>query len=102
MADNDVLAGERLRVEARPTTLSVAKRVRSFFLNLLGATVVLGDFGTWPPVDIVVVDRGTGRTLKTWHEGHDGGSVLLAQLEQELTDMTYGEFAEKWDLPSGP
>ncbi len=52
-------------------------------------------------IDVVVIDVTTGRTLKTWHEAGDDASVLLSVLNEELAEMPYGEFAEKWDLPAG-
>ncbi len=46
-----------------------------------------------------MIDVPTGRTLRTWYEAGDAASVLLSVLNEELAEMPYGEFAEKWDLP---
>ncbi len=100
MAEDDQVAGGRLRAETRASSLSAGKRARSFAGNLLGELVNLGAAGSWPPVDVVLIDVATGRTVKTWHEGGADASVLLSVLQEDLAKMPYGEFVEKWDIPS--
>ncbi len=95
------MAGERLRVEARPSTVSPVRRAGSYVVNLLAELLGLAAPFGWPRIDVVVTDVPTGRTLKIWHEAGDAASVLLSVLNEELAEMTYGEFAEKWDLPPG-
>ena len=98
MAERDGRAGERLRVEARPSSISGWRRTRSYVLNLLAA-LISGPV-SWPPVDIVLIDLPTGRILKTWYEGGDDASIMLSVLNEELAEMPYGEFLEKWDISS--
>ena len=89
-------AEDRLRVEARPSTVSGFKKVRSFAVN-----AVLAAFSgpvSWPPVDIVLIDEVSGETVRTWHEGGDAASLLTAVLNEDLAEMTLDDFAEKWDL----
>lgn len=95
------MAGERLRVEARPSTVSPVRRGGTYVVNVLAELFGLAAPFGWPRIDVVVIDVPTGRTLRTWHEAGDTASVLLSVLNEELGEMSYGEFAEKWDLPSG-
>ena len=66
-------------------------------MNLLLAAIT--GPSSWPPVDVVVIDQPTGRTVKTWHEGGEAASLLAAVLNEDLETMTLGDFLEKWDLP---
>ena len=101
VAEGDGVAGERLRVEARPSTVSLVRRAGSYVVNVLAELFGLpAPFG-WPRIDVVVIDVTTGRTLRIWHEAGDAASVLLSVLNEELAEMPFGEFAEKWDLPHG-
>ena len=53
--------------------------VRSLAGNLLAA-VTVGSTPTWPPVDVVVVDVSTNRTLRVWHEGGEEAATLMSVL----------------------
>ena len=108
MVERNGRAGEWLRVEIRPSSLSAGRRARSYLLHLLDQ-LFTGPHGITPRVDVVLVDMPTGRIVKTWHEGGkatvddvDDVSILRSVLEEELAEMSYGEFVEKWDLPSAP
>ncbi len=60
-------AGHFFRAQLRHSTYSPWRKVRSFLGNL-----VLSAFtgpGTWPPVDIVLVDLSTGLVVRRWQEG---------------------------------
>lgn len=92
-----MLAGHRLHVETRQSTISMSKRVRALAGNILLA-LITGP-SSWPPVDVVLVDEPTGRTVKTWQEGGEGASLLVTVLKDDLMKMTLNEFVEKWDLP---
>ena len=96
VAEGDGRAGERLRVETRPSSISGWRRKKSHALNLLSA-IFWGPV-RWPPVDIVLIDLATGRILKTWYEGGDDAAIMLSVLNEELAEMTYGEFLEKWKV----
>ncbi len=98
VAERDGLAGEWLRVEAKPSTMSHRRQIRSFVLNLLAEFVPV--LVKWPPVDVVLIDMPTSRILKTWHEGGEDAFILVSVLNEELADMPYGEFVDKWDICS--
>lgn len=76
--------------------MSRPKRIRAYVLYFLSAFVPVPI--KWPPVDVVLVDIPTGRALKTWHEGEEEASILLSVLNEELVEMPYHEFADKWDI----
>ncbi len=108
MVERDGRAGEWLRVEIRPSSLSAGRRARSYLLHFLDQ-LFTGPHGITPRVDVVLVDVPTGRIVKTWHEGGkailedvDDVPILLSVLEEELAEMSYGEFVEKWEVPPVP
>ena len=92
----EMLAGDRLRVETRESSISMSKKVRAFVVNLVLAAVT--GPSSWPPVDVVLIDKPTGRTVKTWHEGGEGASLLTTVMNEDLATMTLGDLVEKWDL----
>lgn len=96
VAERDGVAGKWLRVEAKPSTMSRRRRIISFVLHLLSEFVPVPV--KWPPVDVVLIDMRTSRILKTWHEGGEDASILVSVLNEELADMPYGEFMDKWDI----
>ena len=74
---DDMPAASSLRVESRRPQISAGKWVRSLVGNLLAA-VTVGITPTWPPVDVIVVDVSTNRTLRVWHEGGEGAASLMS------------------------
>ena len=101
MAEGEGRAGERLRVEARPIAGSLLRRAGSFLGTLVVELFELASPFGRPRMDVVVIDVATGRTLKTWREREENAPALVAVLNEELAEMAYDEFAQKWDLPSG-
>lgn len=108
VVERDGRAGEWLRVEIRPSSLSARRRARSNLLHLLDQ-LFTGPHWITRRADVVLVDVPTGRIVKTWHEGGkatvdgiDDVVILQSVLEEELAEMSYGEFVEKWDVPSAP
>jgi hypothetical protein len=89
VAEGDGVAGERLRVEARPSTVSPVRRAGSYVVNLLAELFGLAAPFGWPRIDVVVIDVPTGRTLRTWHETGDDASALLSVLNEELAEMPH-------------
>ena len=85
------------RAESRPSSVSPWRKLRSFVGNL--ALTAFSGPVTWPPVDVVVVDRSTGLVVRRWHEGGDEAATLLGVLRDDLSTMAPGEFIDKWDLP---
>jgi hypothetical protein len=106
--ERDGRAGKWLRVEIRPSSLSARRRARSYLLHFLDQ-LFTGPHGVTPRVDVVLVDVPTGHIVKTWHEGGkatvddvDDVPILLSVLQEELAEMSYREFVEKWDVPPVP
>ena len=62
MTGDEMLAASRLRVDSRRPKISSGKWVRSVVGNLLAA-VTVGSTSAWPPVDVILVDVSTDRTL---------------------------------------
>ena len=96
--ESEVRAADRFRVESRPSTISLSKKVRTFVLNLFSAAVT--GPATWPPVDVVLIDESTKGVVKTWHEGGEEASRLVTVLEEDLVGMSLDDFVEKWDVPT--
>ena len=92
-----MLAASSLRVESRRPKMSAGRWVRSLVGNLLGA-VTLGITPTWPPVDVIIVDVSTNRTLRVWHEGGEEGARLMSVLNADLNSMRLEVFLEEWGL----
>lgn len=88
-------AAARLRVEPRHSTLSILRKARSFFANVVMAGLT-GGGGNWPPVDIVLINAETGDLVRRWHEYGGEATVFKETLEEDLDAMTYDEFVEKW------
>jgi hypothetical protein len=63
VAEGDGVAGERLRVEARPSSVSPVRRAGSYVVNVLAELFGLAAPFGWPRTDVVVIDMLTGRTL---------------------------------------
>ncbi len=92
-----MLAAHSLRVESRRPKISAGKWVRSLAGNLLAA-VTVGSTPTWPPVDVIVVDVSTNRTLRVWHEGGEEAATLMSVLNEDLNSMRLEVFLEEWGL----
>ena len=73
--------------------MSADKWVRSLVGNLLAA-VTLG----LTPVDVIIVDVSTNRTLRVWHEGGEEGATLMSMLNEDLNSMRLEVFLEEWGL----
>jgi hypothetical protein len=71
--------------------------MRSLPANLLSA-VTVGGSASWPPVDVLVVDASTDRTVRVWHEGGSEAATLLQVLNDDLAAMELDDFLQKWDL----
>jgi hypothetical protein len=92
---DDMLAASSFGVESRRPKISAGKWVRSLAGNLLAA-VTVGSTPTWPPVDVIVVDISTNRTLRVWHEGGEEAATLMSVLNEDLNSMRPEVFLEEW------
>lgn len=90
-------AAECLQVDVRRSTLPPLRLVRTLVANGLAA-VYSGDQFNWPPTDVVVVDRATGRVCGRWHEHGNAAAVLREALDDDLVSMDLEAFAEKWGV----
>jgi hypothetical protein len=89
---------ERFRIESRPSTLSLRRKTRTFVASLLTGGLT-GLSPNWPPVDVVLLDTGTGEVVKRWQEYGSEAAELMKTLTDDLASMTLGDFMEKWDVP---
>ena len=71
--------------------------MRSLVGDLLAA-VTVESTPTWPPVDVIVVDVSTSRTLCVWHPVGEEAASLTSVLNEDLNSMRLEVFLEEWGL----
>ncbi len=79
-------------------TEDVGRQTGTFLVGNLLAAVTLGIAPTWPPVDVIIVDVSTNRTLPVWREGGEEGATLMSVLNEDLNSMRLEVFLEEWGL----
>jgi hypothetical protein len=90
-------ASERFRIDSQHTTISLGRKVRTIVANLV-ASGFTGLSLNWPPIDVVLIDAGTGAVIKRWHEHGNGAAELLRTLNEDVGGLTVDDFVEKWDV----